>query len=84
MVEHGFSKDRKKHSVDIRVLRKNDDLIMRIKDDCVPFDPGERQAMAEGGDTMKYFGIRTVFRAAKDVQYRNTLGLNVLTIRIGI
>ncbi|MBO4289852.1 MAG: ATP-binding protein [Lachnospiraceae bacterium] len=82
VVEHGFTKDDKKHTVDIRVVHKNEDVILRIKDDCVPFDPGERQKMAESDDIMKNIGIRMVFRMAKDVQYQNILGLNVLTIRI--
>ena len=82
VVEHGFAKDQKAHTIDVRVVHKNDDVILRIKDDCVPFDPGERRAMAENGDVTKNIGIRMVFRIARDVQYQNILGLNVLTIRI--
>ena len=82
IVDHGFTKDRKNHSVDVRVVHKNDDVILRIKDDCIPFDPGERQQLAEGDDITKNIGIRMVFRMARDIQYRNMLGLNVLTIRI--
>jgi Na+-driven multidrug efflux pump/anti-sigma regulatory factor (Ser/Thr protein kinase) len=82
IVDHGFTKDRKRHSVDVRVVHKNDDVILRIKDDCVPFDPGERQAIAAGDDITKDIGIRMVFKMAQDVQYQNILGLNVLTIRI--
>jgi hypothetical protein len=48
----------------------------------VPFDPGERQKLAEGDDIIKNIGIRMVFRAASEVKYQNILGLNVLTIRI--
>jgi len=82
IVEHGFAKDNKTHSVDVRVVHKNDNVILRIKDDCVPFDPGERQQFAEGGDIIKNIGIRMVFKIARDVQYQNILGLNVLTIRM--
>ncbi len=81
-VDHGFAKDSKKHSVDVRVVHKDDDVILRIKDDCVPFDPGERQKMADTDDPVRNMGIRLVFRIAQDVQYQNILGLNVLTIRI--
>ena len=49
----------------------------------MPFDPGERRQMAENDDITKNIGIRMVFQMAKDVQYQNILGLNVLTIRIG-
>ena len=82
IVEHGFVKDRKSHSADVRVVHKNGEVILRIKDDCVPFDPGERQKMAAGGDITKNIGLRMVFRIARDIQYQNILGLNVLTIRI--
>ena len=83
VVDHGFTKDRKTHSVDLRVVHKDEDVILRIKDDCVPFDPRERQAMAAPDDPAKNVGLRLVFRTAKDVQYQNILGLNVLTLRIG-
>ncbi len=81
VVDHGFTKDRRPHSVDVRVVLKDDDVILRIKDDCVPFDPGERRSLAEG-DPERNVGIRMVFRIAREVQYRVVLGLNVLTIRI--
>lgn len=82
IVDHGFAKDRKKHSIDVRVVHKGDDVILRIKDDCVPFNPNERREMADNDDITKNIGIRMVFRIASDVQYQNIMGLNVLTIRI--
>ena len=47
VVKHGFSKDKKKHSIDGRVVYKDNEVILRIKDDCVPFDPGERQKIVD-------------------------------------
>ena len=82
VVSHGFRKDNKKHTVDIRVVHKNDDLILRIRDDCVPFNPEERKDLVDPVDKIKNMGIRMVYKAAKDVQYQNIVGLNVLTIRI--
>ena len=82
IVLHGFIKDRKKHSVDVRMVHKDGDVILRIKDDCVPFDPSERQRMADAADKTKNIGIRMVFRMASEVRYQNILGLNVLTVRI--
>ena len=83
VVAHGFTKDQKPHTVDLRVAHKDHDVILRIKDDCVPFDPHERMDIAASDDPVKNIGIRLVFRTAKDVQYQNILGLNVLTVRIG-
>ncbi len=82
IVEHGFDKDRKTHSIDVRVVYKNDDLILRLKDDCVPFDPATREKMRDRNDPAKDVGIHMVYRIAKDIQYQNNLGLNILTIRI--
>ena len=82
VIEAGFPKDNKKHSVDVRVVHKNDDIILRIKDDCVPFDPLERAKLFDPEDITRNIGIRMVSRIARDVSYQNILGLNVLTIRI--
>lgn len=82
VVEHGFTKDEKKHTIDIRVVKKGDDLIMRVKDDCRSFDPTKRIRTADEGDLSSNIGIRLVLKAAKDVQYQNILGLNVLTMKV--
>lgn len=86
IIDHGFTKDKRPNSVDIRVVHKDDDVILRIKDDCVPFDPGERLKMTSdesiGEDPMKNIGIRMVYKIAREVQYQNVLGLNVLTLKI--
>ena len=34
VIEHGFSKDNRKHSLDVRVIKKSDGYILRIRDDC--------------------------------------------------
>ena len=82
IVQHGFARDGKHHSVDIRVVHKGDDVILRIRDDCAPFNPGERKEMLDPEDIMKNVGIRIVYRIARDIDYQNIMGLNVLTIRI--
>ena len=82
VVDHGFTKDKKKHSVDIRVVHKDDDVILRIKDDCVPFDPAERSSIIDPEDETKNIGIRMVYKLTDRIEYQNILGLNVLTIRI--
>lgn len=83
VVSHGFTKDRRKHTVDIRVVCREGKLILRIKDDCIPFDPGDRLAMVRGGeDVTANVGIRMVYAMADEVTYRNILGLNVLTIHM--
>lgn len=82
IVEHGFIKDKKKHSIDIRVAHKNDKVILRIKDDCIPFDPKERNKLESGDDLTKNIGIRMIYKIMKDIDYQNMLGINVLTISV--
>ena len=82
IIEHGFPRDRRRHSVDLRIVYKNGDILIRFKDDCRPFDPQERQIMMTPEDPAKNIGLRIVFRIAKEHSYQNLLGLNVLTVKI--
>ena len=82
IIEHGFPKDRRRHSVDLRIVFKNGDIMIRFKDDCKPFDPQERQLIMTPEDPAKNIGLRIVFRIAKEHSYQNLLGLNVLTVKI--
>lgn len=82
VVEHGFSKDKKDYTVDIRVVHKGDEMILRIKDDCKPFDPSVRREMRDPADPAKNIGIRMIYKMAKHMEYQNMLGLNVLTVHI--
>ena len=58
------------------------DLILRVRDDCVPFDPEERSRIVDPEDITKNIGIRMIYGLAEQVRYQNMLGLNVLTIRM--
>ncbi len=82
IVSHGFTKDSRKHSVDVRVVHRDGGLILRLKDDCIAFDPAARQRIVDPEDGLKNVGIRIVYTFAKEITYQNMLGLNVLTIRI--
>jgi anti-sigma regulatory factor (Ser/Thr protein kinase) len=82
VVRHGFSMDSKAHNLTARVIVKNEDVILCIKDDCQPFDPVARQRLADPDDKTTNIGLRMVYSIAKDFTYQNVLGLNVLTIKI--
>lgn len=82
IVEHGFTKDSKNHTVDVRVVYRPGTLLLRIKDDCVPFNPSEHKDMLDPEDPCKNIGIRMVYKIADDIDYQYILGLNVLTIKI--
>jgi anti-sigma regulatory factor (Ser/Thr protein kinase) len=82
VVSHGFTKDTKKHSVDTRVVYKDGSITLRIRDDCIPFNPGERAEMIDENDPVRNIGIRMIYRIMDDIEYQNLLGLNILTIRL--
>ena len=82
VVAHGFTKDNKPHSADIRVVHRSDEVILRIRDNCRAFNPYERAVINDPDDSSKNVGIRLVYSIAKEVSYQNLLGMNVLTIRI--
>ena len=82
VVEHGFSMDGKKHSVDVRVVYRDNGLILRLKDNCVAFDPAARREIIDPEDVTKNIGIRMVYSIADSVSYQSVLGLNVLTITL--
>lgn len=82
VLEHGF--DGKPHVIDIRFLIKDEELILRIRDDCRPFNPVERYNLTveDSEDPMKNVGIRMVMKMARDVQYYNISDTNNLIIKI--
>ncbi len=82
VVTHGFTKDAKKHSVDIRVVHKDGEIVLRLRDNCRAFDPAAYVRMMEPGEDGRNVGIQLVYRIAKEVRYQNLLGLNVLTMRL--
>jgi len=82
VVRHGFTMDNKKHNLTARAIVKDDDVILCIKDDCQPFDPVQRQRLADPDDKTTNIGLRMVYSIVKDFSYQNVLGLNVLTIKI--
>ena len=83
IVEHGYPMDnREKHSIDIRVIHREEDVILRLRDDCRPFDPSKRDLLLEPEDKAHNIGIRMVYRIAKEVEYKNLLGCNALTVKI--
>ena len=83
VVLHGFTKDKRRHSVDLRVVYKDGELFLRIKDDCRPFDPTEYLRILQPEDVTQNVGIRMVLAIAKKVSYQQILGMNVLCLRMG-
>ena len=85
IVTHGFAIDRKKHSVDIRLTCKEEEIVLRMRDDCAAFNPSQHARILDSGnreERFKDFGIRMVYSLAREVNYQNLLDQNVLTIHL--
>lgn len=84
IVDHGFVLDNKSHSVDVRIVAKGDELIVRVRDDCPLFNVREKgEEWKEHPDNLAdNIGIRMTMASAKDLKYVNTLGTNTLIITV--
>ena len=84
IMQHGFHADKRQHDIELRVVPRASGVVLRIKDDCIPFDPNEWYSMTSVSkeDPFRNVGIRLVYAIAREVEYQNLLGLNVLTIQL--
>lgn len=82
IVQHGFPHDKRKHSVEVRVLKKGEEYVLRIRDDCFIFDPVGQLTMCSDVDISHHIGLRMIIRTAKETRYTSILKLNNLIVRI--
>jgi len=80
IIRWGFG-DGQKHSIDV-LVRKDESLTLRIRDDCAPFDPVEWLKIHQGEDKQKNIGIRMICSLAAEARYSRTLGLNYLFLSL--
>ena len=81
IVDYGFN-DGKKHFVDVRVIIKGEQVIIRMRDDCRSFDPKKWADIHNPEDPTAHIGIRLVRKIATEFEYVNVLNLNNLLIKI--
>lgn len=82
VIQHGFGYDNKSHFLNIRAISREEDVMLRIKDDCVPFDPKTIADIVNDEGSFDNIGIRMVYGLADEINYQNLLGLNALTVTI--
>ncbi len=82
IIRHGFH-DGEMHSIDIRILIRPDKLILRIRDDCRPFDPVECYEMIKDKDSDDKTGMQIILAMSEDIQYMSSVGTNNLMITFG-
>ena len=81
-LEHGFD-DGKPHNINARLVAKDEDLIIRIRDDCKPFNLTEYyRHIQENTESDKELSLSIIMKMAKDVKYTATFGANNLIVRI--
>ena len=82
LADHGFS-DGKEHIINVRLVAKNEDMIIRLRDDCKPFNMTEYyNLIMESQDPEKDSGLAIVMRLSKDVKYSFTFGCNNILVRL--
>jgi anti-sigma regulatory factor (Ser/Thr protein kinase) len=79
---HGFA-DGKQHRVNVRLVAKNEDLIIRMRDDFESINITDiyKKDMEEKGSE-EDMGLAIVMRMTKDVKYAAAFGANNLIIRV--
>ena len=83
IVQHGFT-DGRPHTINIRMLIKDDELILRLRDDCSRFDPIEkyRTDLQFDEDPERGMAIRMMIKLTKEIKYTGLFGMNNLIIRV--
>lgn len=82
VVEHGFTKTKKRNlAVDIYATVVDDKVLLRIRDNAPNFDPQKKLGEITD-DPCKNIGIRLVSKVAKQMNYQNYFGMNVLSIEL--
>ena len=80
-ITHGFSSG--KNRIEVRLVVKNDEAVLRIRDNCGKFNPKQYyETVYENENKEENIGIRMVMEMAKDVSYTSTLKLNNICIRV--
>ena len=82
IVEHGFVKAKRPSRGEVRLLFKDGKRIIRLRDDCVTFDPLAYLELHKSDDPTAHIGIRMVMKMVRSANYVNSLGLNNLTLTL--
>lgn len=82
VLSHGFS-DNKTHSMDMRILIRDDDVILRIRDDCKIFNPLDYYEMTRNNkELIEQTGLKIIMGVSSGSQYISAVGTNNFIIRI--
>ncbi|MDO4731145.1 MAG: MATE family efflux transporter [Clostridia bacterium] len=80
IIDYGFNKP--KHAISLRVTCKDDTVILRLKDNCKPFDYTKIRDLMNPQDPAAHIGIRVLRHIVQEANYQKILGMNTLTLKI--
>ena len=78
---HNIEKN-KSVTAELRVIIKEDELLITLYDNGKPFNLSEYIEMMNGVDVADNIGIKLVSKIAKEIRYSAPFGFNMLSIRI--
>ena len=82
IVRHGFSKDSYSHMIEIRIIVQDQKPTLRIRDNCIDFDPMKYLKLHKDDDPTAHIGLRMIMKMVKDANYVNLMGMNCLTLTL--
>ena len=81
--EHGLAKKKESNiQIDVFVIMEKNNVVIRIRDNSIAFDPETRSTIFNPEDPTKNIGLRIVKNMSKDITYQNLFGLNNTIIKI--
>ena len=81
VTQKGFN-DGRNHFMDIRLILKPGEIIIRMRDDCEQFDPRTLQHIFNPEDPFANIGIKMLANMSEELSYINALKLNNMIIKL--
>ncbi|MEG0509456.1 MAG: MATE family efflux transporter [Eubacterium sp.] len=76
------NKDNKEHSLDVRILIKEDYLTLRIRDNNIRFDPFERTPSSDPFENIELLGVKLVKALVNEYEYNYSVDMNNVFIKL--
>ena len=64
------------------MLSRKGETVIRLRDDCKPFDPMRQLEEQSSDDPSKNVGIKLISKLSKNMTYQKIFGMNVTTITV--
>lgn len=83
VIQHGFPRNKANDPIiDLRVVAQKDSLVIRLRDDCPPFDITKRISIIKqnNNDPLKNLGLLVTSKVAKNITYTSAFETNNIII----